>query len=121
MLPPKLFFCRIGRLKPIYCDRLDNKILRPSAPVDIVHETDATALVDCNMGLGLNVGPTCMRLAIDKAKKHGIGCVIARNSTHFGIAGYVLIPLSPTDMVLCAPSEPTMGPLPSPHMLSDAP
>ena len=28
-----------------------------------------------------------MQMAIDKAKKHGIGCVVAKNSTHYGIAG----------------------------------
>ena len=29
-----------------------------------------------------------MNLAIEKAKKHGIGFVVAKNSTHYGIAGY---------------------------------
>jgi len=78
----------IGRLKPIYCDRLAQGILKASAPMTVVKESDATALVDGNLGLGLNVGPHCMRLAIEKAKKHGIGCVVAQNSTHYGIAGY---------------------------------
>lgn len=29
-----------------------------------------------------------MQMAIDKAKKHGVGFVACRNSTHYGIAGY---------------------------------
>jgi LDH2 family malate/lactate/ureidoglycolate dehydrogenase len=29
-----------------------------------------------------------MRLAMDKARLHGLGAVAVRNSTHFGIAGY---------------------------------
>lgn len=29
-----------------------------------------------------------MQMAIDKAKKHGVGFVAVRNSTHYGIAGY---------------------------------
>ena len=78
----------LGRLKPIYCDRMDQGILQPSPPIDIVKETDTTALVDGNLGLGLYIGPHCMRLAIEKAKKHGIGFVVARRSTHYGIAGY---------------------------------
>ncbi|KAL7534892.1 hypothetical protein ACHAXR_009438 [Thalassiosira sp. AJA248-18] len=78
----------LGRLKPIYCDRMDNGILYPDKPIDIVSESDTTALVDGNLGLGLYIGPHCMQIAIDKAKKHGVGFVACRNSTHYGIAGY---------------------------------
>lgn len=78
----------IGRLKPIYCDRLDAGILKPTAPMNVVKETDSSALVDGNLGLGLAIGPRCMALAIKKAKKHGVGVVVCQNSTHYGIAGY---------------------------------
>jgi len=78
----------LGRLKPIYCDRMDDGILFPDRPIDIVAESEATALVDGNLGLGLYVGPTCMEMAIDRAKKYGVGFVACRNSTHYGIAGY---------------------------------
>ena len=50
----------LGRLKPIYCDRMDNGILWPDKPIDIVTESDTTALVDGNLGLGLYIGPYCM-------------------------------------------------------------
>ena len=36
----------LGRLKPIYCDRMDNGILFPDKPIDVVSESDTTALVD---------------------------------------------------------------------------
>lgn len=78
----------LGRLKPIYCDRMDAGILRPSAPIDFISETDTTALLDGNLGTGLYVGPYAMNIAIEKAKKHGVGFVAVRNSTHYGIAGY---------------------------------
>ncbi|KAH8046352.1 oxidoreductase [Aureococcus anophagefferens] len=78
----------IGRLKPIYCDRMDQGILFPHKPIDVVRESPTSALVDGNLGLGLYVGPYCMKLAIEKAKKHGVGFVVAQNSTHYGIAGY---------------------------------
>ena len=78
----------LGRLKPIYCDRMDQGILWPERPITIVKETETTALVDGNLGLGLYIGPYCMQLAIDKAKKHGVGFVAVQNSTHYGIAGY---------------------------------
>ena len=51
-------------------------------------ETETTALLDGNLGLGLYIGPHCMKLAIEKAKKHGVGFVAVKNSTHYGIAGY---------------------------------
>eukprot|EP00571_Detonula_confervacea_P013043 CAMPEP_0172311538 /NCGR_PEP_ID=MMETSP1058-20130122/15039_1 /TAXON_ID=83371 /ORGANISM="Detonula confervacea, Strain CCMP 353" /LENGTH=454 /DNA_ID=CAMNT_0013024751 /DNA_START=132 /DNA_END=1496 /DNA_ORIENTATION=- len=78
----------LGRLKPIYCDRMDNGILYPDRPIEIVQESETTALVDGNLGLGLYIGPHCMQMAIDKAKKFGVGFVACRNSTHYGIAGY---------------------------------
>jgi hypothetical protein len=71
----------LGRLKPIYCDRMDKGILRPDAPIAIVTECEATALVDGNLGIGLYIGPYCMQMAIDKAKRHGVGFVACRNST----------------------------------------
>ena len=71
----------LGRLKPIYCDRMDNGILFPDRPIDVVSESDTTALLDGNLGLGLYIGPHCMQLAIDKAKKFGVGFVAVRNST----------------------------------------
>jgi len=78
----------IGRLKPIYCDRMDDGILNAYKPIKIVRETDTTALVDGDLGLGLYIGPSCMEMAIAKAKKFGVGFVVAQNSTHYGIAGY---------------------------------
>ena len=78
----------VGRLKPIYFDRIKKNILKPFVPVTVVKETPATALVDGHLGLGLYVGPYCMRMAIEKAKKCGVGFVVAQNSTHYGIAGY---------------------------------
>ena len=78
----------LGRLKPIYCDRMDKGILWANKSIDIVKETETTALVDGNLGLGLYIGTHCMELAISKAKKYGVGFVAVQNSTHYGIAGY---------------------------------
>lgn len=78
----------IGRLKPIYCDRIDQGILHPYKPMITVSESETTALIDGQLGLGLYIGPACMQMAIDKAKKYGVGFVAVQNSTHYGIAGY---------------------------------
>ena len=38
--------------------------------------------------MGQVIGYKSMQMAIDKAKKYGMGMVVARNSCHYGIAGY---------------------------------
>ena len=78
----------VGRLKPIYFDRIKKGILNPYMPITVVRESPTTALVDGNLGIGLYVGPYCMKMAIEKAKKYGVGFVVSQNSTHYGIAGY---------------------------------
>lgn len=78
----------IGRLKPIYIDRIFKGILHPFKPITVIKETASTALLDGHMGLGLYIGPHCMELAIQKAKQYGVGFVAVKNSTHYGIAGY---------------------------------
>ncbi len=78
----------IGRLKPIYIDRIDAGILNPTTKIDIVKETPTTAVLDGNNGMGHVVSKKAMQMAIDKARDTGMGMVAVRNSTHYGIAGY---------------------------------
>lgn len=60
----------------------------PRAEVKIVRETQATALIDGGHGLGHHVASRAMKIAIEKAKRHGVAAVGVQNSNHFGIAGY---------------------------------
>ncbi|MEM3011891.1 MAG: Ldh family oxidoreductase [Candidatus Hadarchaeales archaeon] len=60
----------------------------PRAEVRVVRETQATALLDGGHGLGHHVAKRAMSLAVEKARKAGIGAVGVFNSNHFGIAGY---------------------------------
>jgi len=78
----------IGRLKPIYIDRLDAGIVNPITKIDIIKETATTAVLDGNNGMGHVVSKKAMKMAMNKAKEHGMGMVTVRNSTHYGIAGY---------------------------------
>ena len=55
---------------------------------DIESDNNAVSIIDGDGGLGLHVGPMAMRLAIQKAKKFGVGCVIVKNAGHLGGAGY---------------------------------
>jgi L-2-hydroxycarboxylate dehydrogenase (NAD+) len=78
----------IGRLKPIYYDRIKEGIQYPVTNFEIVKEGPTTAVVDGHDGMGHVIGKKAMQMAIDKAKKYGMGMVAVRNSTHYGIAGY---------------------------------
>ena len=78
----------IGRLKPIYIDRIDQGILNPLTKIDIIKDTPTTAVIDGNNGMGHVVSKEAMNLAIQKARENGMGMVAVRNSTHYGIAGY---------------------------------
>ncbi len=42
----------IGRLKPIYMDRIDDGIQSPTTKIDIIKETETTAVLDGNNGMG---------------------------------------------------------------------
>jgi LDH2 family malate/lactate/ureidoglycolate dehydrogenase len=77
----------VARLKA-YCDLLAAGKVQPRASVRVVRETQTTAAVDGGNGLGLVVGPKANAIAIHKALAVGSAWVTARNSTHYGIAGY---------------------------------
>lgn len=62
--------------------------LNPRPDVKVVRETDTTALIDSDGALGIHVAPGAMRLAIEKARKHGTGTVAVIKAGHLGGAGY---------------------------------
>lgn len=78
----------VNRLKPIYLDRIKAGIQSPVTNFEVVKETATTAVVDGHNGMGQVIGYKSMKMAIEKAKKYGMGMVAVRNSTHYGIAGY---------------------------------
>ncbi|CAF0884261.1 unnamed protein product, partial [Didymodactylos carnosus] len=65
----------------------------------IMKNNGATALVDGKNLLGPVVGSYCMDLAIEKAKKFGVGVVSCRHSNHFGIAGYYSLRAVEKDLI----------------------
>lgn len=81
----------IGRLKPIYIDRINAGIQNPTTNFEIIKEGPTTAVIDGHDGMGHVIGKKSMQMAIDKAKKYGTGMVTVKNSTHYGICGYYLL------------------------------
>ncbi len=77
----------IGRLR-MYYDRIQSGTQRPLTHMEVVRESPTTAVVDGHHGMGQVIAFRSMQMAIDKARKYGMGAVAVRNSAHFGIAGY---------------------------------
>jgi LDH2 family malate/lactate/ureidoglycolate dehydrogenase len=72
----------------MYYDRIKEGIYEPETKIDTIKDGPTTALLDGNCGMGHVIAYNAMKMAIEKAKKYGLGAVAVRNSTHFGIAGY---------------------------------
>lgn len=89
----------VNRFKPIYIDRIKMGIQNPITNFEVVKETPTTAVVDGHNGMGHVIGKKSMQIAIDKAKKYGMGMVATRNSTHYGIAGYYPIMAANAGMI----------------------
>jgi L-2-hydroxycarboxylate dehydrogenase (NAD+) len=89
----------VNRMKPIYYDRIRAGIQQPVTNFEIVRESPTTAVVDGHDGMGQVIAAKSMSLAIEKAKRYGTGMVAARNSTHFGIAGYYAIMAAEKNMI----------------------
>ncbi len=89
----------IGRLKPIYVDRIREGIINPITKIDVVKEGPTTAVLDGNNGLGQVIAKKAMQMAIDKASTYGLGMVAVRNSNHYGIAGYYTLMAAEKGMI----------------------
>lgn len=77
----------IAHLK-MYHERIKMGLQRPTTRWSLVKDCDATAVIDGGNGMGMVVGYQAMKLAIQKARKYGLGAVAVRNSSHYGVAGY---------------------------------
>ena len=90
----------VGRLKLIYYDRIRKAgIQSPVTEFEVVRDMKATAVVDGHNGMGMVVGRRCMEMAIEKARQHGVGMVVARNSTHYGFVAYYSLMAAEAGMI----------------------
>jgi len=72
----------------MYYNRIKAGIYNTKTEIKVIKDGPTTALIDGGCGMGHVIAYKAMKLAIEKAKKYGLGAVAVRNSTHFGIAGY---------------------------------
>lgn len=102
----------IGRF-PQYIKGLKAGTIDPEAELSIENETDSMALINGNHKFGHVVTYTAMEIAINKAKKNGIGMVGVHDSNHFGVAGYYSDMAIMNDMIgmVIANTEPAVAPI----------
>jgi L-2-hydroxycarboxylate dehydrogenase (NAD+) len=73
--------------------------LDPRPGWTIERESPGTAVIDAGQRLGIIVGPKAMRLAMDKARRVGVGVVTVHNAGHFGAIGHFAMQAAMADMV----------------------
>jgi LDH2 family malate/lactate/ureidoglycolate dehydrogenase len=77
----------------------DRGFSKPGAKPEIVWETPCSLVVDGHDGVGCYVSEFCVKKIIEKASQAGTGFCAARNSNHFGIAGYWAETIARHDMI----------------------
>ena len=75
----------------MYYVRIKRKQQLPVTEIEVIKETSGTVRLNANNGMGMPASVKGMQMAVDKAKKNGIGMTIVENSNHFGIAGYYVL------------------------------
>ena len=78
----------VSNMTRIYLQGFENGRINPKPQWKIERDMGAAVTIDSDQGLGLVVGPAAMAIAIDRAKKHGVGVGIAFNGQHSGAMAY---------------------------------
>lgn len=73
-----------------YLDAISSGRIVPGAPIDVVRESPATAVLDGHWGFGQVAATRAAELAIGKAREMGLAAVAGRRCNHVGaLADYV--------------------------------
>jgi LDH2 family malate/lactate/ureidoglycolate dehydrogenase len=89
----------VSNMLRMYVRDYKAKKLNPAPGWQVVRESPGTAVIDAERRLGVMVGPRAMRLAVDKARRVGVGVVTVFNSGHFGAIGHYAMQAAAHDMV----------------------
>jgi L-2-hydroxycarboxylate dehydrogenase (NAD+) len=81
----------VNRLKHIYYDRIRAGIQDPVTRFEVIRKGPTTAVIDGHNGMGMVIAKRSMEIAMESARKYGMGMTVVRNSTHYGIAGYYVM------------------------------
>lgn len=71
-----------------YVPWLKSGMVRPGRVARIAFETDVSAVVDGDLGLGQAIGEDAVRIGAEKAWAHGLALIAIRNTGHLGRIGH---------------------------------
>ena len=71
-----------------YIRGYDNGTINPRPETKVVRESLVSATLDADNGLGIQVGPKAMQMAIDKAEETGLGSAVVQHCGHAGMLAY---------------------------------
>jgi LDH2 family malate/lactate/ureidoglycolate dehydrogenase len=74
-------------LVPMYVDRMLAGSVSLRHEGDVVSERGGTLVIDAGHALGQLTARQAVRLAVERARQHGLAAVAVRNAFHFGTAG----------------------------------
>lgn len=78
----------VSNMLRAYVAGIQSGAINPAPEWKLERDAPAAAVIDCDRGLGLTVGPQAMELAIAKAQQCGVATVLCNNGGHFGAAAY---------------------------------
>lgn len=88
----------IARL-PIYLKRIQLGVINTNPNIVIKNETNGTALLDADNGLGQVATYKAMEVCIQKSKVNGIASIGIQHSNHFGIGAYYSLMAADKDLI----------------------
>lgn len=93
-------------------DRIESNMVSIPTRLTLIREDDTTAIIDGGNGLGQVAAKRAMLICIEKARDHGIGLTLARNTNHIGsLAFYTLMAAEQQMVGICAcNAAPSMAP-----------
>ncbi|MDQ0994389.1 Ldh family oxidoreductase [Streptomyces sp. V3I7] len=78
----------VFNLSRLYLPLLRSGRADATAEPRVITDLGACVLLDARRALGLWSASEAMDLAVERARRHGVGLVSVRNGTHFGCAGH---------------------------------
>jgi L-2-hydroxycarboxylate dehydrogenase (NAD+) len=82
-----------------YTESIEDGTYTVPQTVEIITETDTTALLSCGNGLGFVAAHQGMEMSIEKAKNFGIGMTTIKDGHHIGMVGYYPMMAVAEDMI----------------------
>lgn len=82
-----------------YTKSIENGTYTVPQKVEVLSESDTTAVLSCGDGLGFVAAHRAMDMSIEKAAEHGVGMASVRDGHHIGMAGYYPLMAIERDMI----------------------